>query len=87
MNKEEFLQLHATDQVSCNGVTGLVVGVGHDGVRIQFDGDKGAAVLSAKDSATVNTLCLVRKGTKTQFSEPTAQVLYPRGYHTRTDQS
>jgi hypothetical protein len=86
MNKEEFEQLHATDQVSCNGVLGLVVGVDRDGVKIQFDGDRGAAILSTRDLGQLNSLRLERKA-EPMHGAPNPRGLYPRGYYTRTDQS
>ena len=86
MHKQEFKQLCATDQVSCNGVLGLVVGVDHDGVKIQFDGDRGAAVLSTRDLTQLDSLRLVRKA-ENMHGAPTPRGIYPRGYYTRTDQS
>jgi hypothetical protein len=87
MDEQEFKQLRATDQVSCNGVTGVVLGVDHDGVRIHFDGDRGGAVLSTKDLGQLSSLRLVRKAPEMLVSYPTSSGLYPRGLYTRADQS
>ena len=62
MDEQEFKQLSVTDQVSCNGVLGIVVGRESNGeVRIHFDGDMGSTVLSARDLGMLDSLRVVRR--------------------------
>jgi hypothetical protein len=71
----EFKQLRATDQVSCNGVSGLVLKTSPDGVRIHFDGDSGSAVLSIKDLGMLSNLRVVRKAPGI-YNGPSQRALY-----------
>jgi hypothetical protein len=70
MDAQEFKQLRCMDQISCNGILGMVLEVSADGVRILFDGDSGPAVVSSRDLKILSDLRVTRRAPEAMYSDP-----------------